>query len=166
MATDGARVVRLPGSEVPPPEAPTGVEAIARETVPEADTQTGLTPPSRRGGSARFLTDVIGDLGLLSREQIESAVETARLADRTPERMLLEQGVLSQDALARALAERYGLDHVDLSVYGSRWVRRTWSPARPPGAIRRCRSASSTIARCWSRWPTRRTCWRSTTSPS
>ena len=48
--------MRSPGratarSEVPPPEAPTGVEAIARETVPDVDAPTGLTPPSRRGGS-------------------------------------------------------------------------------------------------------------------
>ena len=34
-----------------------------------------------------------------------------------PESLLLEIGLLSQDGLARALAERYGLDHVDLSVY-------------------------------------------------
>jgi type IV pilus assembly protein PilB len=118
MATDGARVVRLPGTEVPADDdRPTGVAAIAPEPGEGDSSEAGLTPPSRRGGSARFLTDVIGDLGLLSREQISSAVESARLADRTPESVMLEIGVLSQDGLARALAERYGLDHVDLSIF-------------------------------------------------
>ena len=120
MATDAelAQVVRLPKTE-PEDDAPTGVEAIAREPVEPIPMATvaGVTPPTRRGGSARFLTDVIGDLGLLSREQVESAVESARLADRTPESVMLEVGVLTQDGLARALAERYGLDHIDLSLY-------------------------------------------------
>ena len=31
--------------------------------------------------------------------------------------MLLEQGHIRQDQLARALAERFGLDYVDLSVF-------------------------------------------------
>ena len=31
--------------------------------------------------------------------------------------LLLEQGAISADQLSRAVAERYGLDHVDLSVY-------------------------------------------------
>ena len=122
MAADGelARVVRLPASAPEAEEPPTGVAAIARPAgggPDAADANPGLTPPSRRGGSSRFLTDVIADLGLLSREQIASAVESARLADRTPESVLLEIGILSADALSRALAERYGLDHVDLSVY-------------------------------------------------
>ena len=120
MATDAelAQVVRLPKTK-PEDDAPTGVEAIAREPVEPIPMATvaGVTPPTRRGGSARFLTDVIGDLGLLSREQVESAVESARLADRTPESVMLEVGVLTQDGLARALAERYGLDHIDLSLY-------------------------------------------------
>ena len=123
VAADGdlARVVRLPagGPEADEP-APTGVDPIAREpsgSGPAGSGVPGLTPPTRRGGSARFLTDVIGDLGLVSREQIETAVETARIADRTPESVLLESGALTQDGLSRALAERYGLDHVDLSVY-------------------------------------------------
>ena len=30
---------------------------------------------------------------------------------------MLEQGVLSADQLSRAIAERYGLDHVDLNIY-------------------------------------------------
>ena len=35
----------------------------------------------------------------------------------TPEKVLLEQGAISEDQLARALAERYALDHIDLDEY-------------------------------------------------
>jgi type IV pilus assembly protein PilB len=78
---------------------------------------TGITKPSRRGSSQRFLTDVIVDMGLASRKQVDDALESSRVSGTTPERALLDNGVLSQDALARALAERYGLDHLDLGVF-------------------------------------------------
>src|SRR5271166_3033640 len=78
---------------------------------------TGITRPSRRGSSQRFLTDVIVDMELVSRKQVEDALETSRNSGTTPERVLLESGSLTQDGLARALAERYGLDHLDLGVF-------------------------------------------------
>jgi len=78
---------------------------------------TGITRPSRRGSSPRFLTDVIVDMGLASRGQVEDALESSRISGTTPERVLLEGGSISQDGLARALAERYGLDHLDLGVF-------------------------------------------------
>jgi type IV pilus assembly protein PilB len=78
---------------------------------------TGITKPSRRGSSPRFLTDVIVDMGLASRGQVEDALETSRISGTTPERVLLESAVITHDGLARALAERYGLDHLDLGVF-------------------------------------------------
>jgi type IV pilus assembly protein PilB len=78
---------------------------------------TGITSPTRRGSSSRFLTDVIVDMGLVSRPQVEEALETSRGSGTTPERVLLEKGALTHDGLARALAERYGLDHLDLGVF-------------------------------------------------
>jgi type IV pilus assembly protein PilB len=78
----------------------------------------GITPPRRTGGgSARFLTDVIVELGFVDRPRVEQAVEAARATGTTPEHVLLDQGALSQDNLARAVAERHGLDHLDLSVF-------------------------------------------------
>ena len=38
-------------------------------------------------------------------------------AGQPPEALLLEQGAITAEQLARAVAERYGLDHVDLSTY-------------------------------------------------
>ncbi|MCW3026562.1 MAG: type secretion system protein GspE, partial [Solirubrobacterales bacterium] len=78
---------------------------------------SGVTSPSRRGSSPRFLTDVIVDMGLASRGQVDDALETARVSGTTPERVLLEHGAITQDGLARALAERYGLDHLDLGIF-------------------------------------------------
>ena len=78
---------------------------------------TGITPPRRRGGAARFITDVIVELGFVPKEKVDSAVEQGRATQQSPERVLLESGVLGADQLARATAERFGLDHVDLTVY-------------------------------------------------
>jgi type IV pilus assembly protein PilB len=77
----------------------------------------GLTPPLHRGHSHGFTTDVLVELGYASREKVQAAIEQARTAGRSPEALLLEEGAITSDHLARAIAERYGLDHVDLSVY-------------------------------------------------
>ncbi len=104
-----------PAVITPAPVSYGGSEAVAYE--PEAADWDGLTPPSRRGGSGRFLTDVLVDLGFVDSARVESAVESARLSGRPPERMLLEAGAITPDQLARGTAERFGLDHVDLNTY-------------------------------------------------
>src|SRR6476661_2857278 len=78
---------------------------------------TGVTPPLGLGGTGRFLTDVIVEMGLAPRDQVEDAVNAARQAGTTPESVLVERGQLTADGLARAIAERHGLDHLDLSVF-------------------------------------------------
>ena len=83
----------------------------------EPEGRMGITSPSRRGSSSRFLTDVIVDMGLVARERVDDAIATSRSSGTTPERVLVEEGILSHDGLARALAERYGLDHLDLGVF-------------------------------------------------
>ena len=87
------------------------------DAAPPSEQWTGVTGPSRRGSSPRFLTDVIVDMGLVAREQVESAIETSRGTGMMPERVLLDSGALTQDGLTRALAERYGFDHLDLGVF-------------------------------------------------
>ncbi len=77
----------------------------------------GVTSPSRRGSSGRFLTDVIVDMALAPRERVDSAIESSRNEGITPERVLLASGAITSDGLARALAERYGLDHLDLDIF-------------------------------------------------
>ena len=77
----------------------------------------GITRPAQRQAGPRFLTDVIVELGLVARERVDEAVEAARAGGATPEDVLLGWGALTQDALARAIGERIGLDHLDLSVF-------------------------------------------------
>jgi type IV pilus assembly protein PilB len=77
----------------------------------------GLIPPRRRGHSGRFITDVLVELGFVTQEQVERAINESREAGRAPEDLLLEQGSINSDQLSRAMAERYGLDYVDLNVY-------------------------------------------------
>src|ERR1044072_4463833 len=84
---------------------------------PDAGGPPGLTPPRVRGRSSGFVTDVLVDLGYVSDDVARQAIEGARTAGRPPERLMVEQGAINADQLSRAVAERYGLDHVDLSVY-------------------------------------------------
>ncbi len=86
-------------------------------TPPAGAVRTGITSPTRRGSSSRFLTDVIVEMGLVTRERVDEAVATSRSSGTTPEKVLVEDRLLSHDGLARALAERYGLDHLDLGVF-------------------------------------------------
>jgi type IV pilus assembly protein PilB len=94
-------------------------EATLTET-PEgsqAEGRQGITSPTKRGSSSRFLTDVIVDMDLVTRERVDEAIAASRSSGTTPERVLVDDGALSYDGLARALAERYGLDHLDLGVF-------------------------------------------------
>jgi type IV pilus assembly protein PilB len=78
----------------------------------------GLTPPVERGHSRGFITDVLVELGFVAEPTVRAAVEVARTAGKPPEALLVEQGAITEEQLSRATAERYGLDHVDLAVYG------------------------------------------------
>jgi type IV pilus assembly protein PilB len=101
----------------PVPAPGTANEAVARETELPAEEHTGLIPPTRRGAGARFLSDVISELGFVSAERVQQAVEEAKSSAQTPEQILVGAGELSPEQLARAIAERFGLDFVDLSIY-------------------------------------------------
>jgi type IV pilus assembly protein PilB len=106
------------------PPIPGGPVADAAPGYPPAPSNerpadwNGVTPPRRTGGgAARFLTDVIVELGFVDRGRVEQAIEAARATGTTPETVLLDQGTLSMENLARAVAERHGLDHLDMSVF-------------------------------------------------
>ncbi|MGE5282612.1 MAG: GspE/PulE family protein [Chloroflexota bacterium] len=84
---------------------------------PSAGGTPGLTPPVMRGRSSGFVTDVLVDLGYVPEDRARAAIEEARSATQPPEELLLNQGAITADQLSRAVAERYGLDHVDLGIY-------------------------------------------------
>jgi hypothetical protein len=77
----------------------------------------GVTPPSLSGAGRRFLSDILVELGFVDEAQADHAVEAARHPGQTPEKVLLEGGAIGEDQLARALAERYGLNHIDLTEF-------------------------------------------------
>ena len=64
-----------------------------------------------------MIGEVVVDLGFADRDTVEEAVASARAQGRPTGLVLVEQGVLRHDQLARVVAERFGLDYIDLAVY-------------------------------------------------
>ena len=135
--------------------------AASRAGAPDGDhpARGSATP------AARFLTDVIVELGLrrprARRSGRRGGPRGGDHARGGPARLGRDHG----DQLARAIAERTGLDHLDLSVFQVDMAaanllssRRGQALRGGPGHVRRRALAAS------SRWPTRRTSSRSTTS--
>jgi type IV pilus assembly protein PilB len=79
--------------------------------------QKGLYPPRHPGRSKRMIGEVVVDLGLADAETIEEGVAAARAQGRPTGVVLVERGILRHDQLARVVAERFGLDFVDLTAY-------------------------------------------------
>ena len=76
----------------------------------------GVTPPPTEGSSYRFLSDVIIARGLVQPAAMKTALQ-ASLAGRSLTEILVDNGHLGEDDLARTLAEHHRLDHVDLEVF-------------------------------------------------
>jgi type IV pilus assembly protein PilB len=95
--------------------------AASLRAVPEGGTDsvpaTGLTAPHKKKAGSRFISDVIVELGFLGRDRVDAAVEEGKASGRSPEQVLIESGAITGDQLARAVAQRFGLDHVDLTIY-------------------------------------------------
>jgi type IV pilus assembly protein PilB len=78
---------------------------------------SGLRSARHAGRSKRLIGDVVVDLGYADRETVERAVASSKAEGKPTGQVLVEQGVLRQDQLAQVIAERFGLDYIDLSVY-------------------------------------------------
>ncbi len=68
-------------------------------------------------GTRRRLGEVIVALGYASHDAVESAAEQGRAAGVPLGRVLIDAGVIDAGQLAHALAERNGLDYVDLRSF-------------------------------------------------
>jgi type IV pilus assembly protein PilB len=77
----------------------------------------GLTPPTERSGVTRRIGDVIVQLGFAERAVVEQVVDRGRREGRPLGQALIEARVVSSGQLAQALAERNGLDYVDLNNF-------------------------------------------------
>src|SRR5919202_936553 len=83
-----------------------------------ADTAvTGLTPPSSRGRSSKQIGDIVVGFGYASPESVELAIAESRASGPRTAEVLVDRGVLTPDQLARVIAERFGVDHVDLNAF-------------------------------------------------
>jgi type IV pilus assembly protein PilB len=102
--------IATPIAESPPAE-------LSPEHQPRERLSKGLFPARRPGRSSRMIGEVVVDLGLADRETVEQAVAVAREQGKPTGEVLVQQGVLRPDQLARVVAERFGLDYIDLSVY-------------------------------------------------
>jgi type IV pilus assembly protein PilB len=80
-------------------------------------TVPGLTPPTQRTGAKRRIGDVIVQLGYAERELVEQAVERGRAQGLPLGQALISAGIVNSTQLAKALAERNGLDFVDLNEF-------------------------------------------------
>src|SRR6266536_4080480 len=90
----------------------------------------GLTQPTSSGGADRRIGEVIVELGFAEAGVVGTAVATARERGQPTGKVLLDTGVLTSDQLAHAVAERYGLDYLDLSIFEVDMRAATlWSPA-------------------------------------
>src|SRR5882757_5475538 len=80
------------------------------ESAPAPDHRLpGLTAPTSRGRSPRFIGDIVVDLGYATRESVEAAIDESRASGRRTGEVLVERGVLTPDQLARVVAKRYGV---------------------------------------------------------
>lgn len=92
--------------------------ARPRLSVAGFDPETsGVTPPANPDRRGAFLVDVVVELGFADQETVERAAEVSRSSAQTIERALLASGALDEKQLSRAIAERTGLDHVDLDRF-------------------------------------------------
>jgi type IV pilus assembly protein PilB len=77
----------------------------------------GLRPPTQRTGAKRRIGDVIVQLGFAERELVEKAVEKGRAGGVPLGQSLIDAGIVDSNQLAQALAERNGLDYIDLNSF-------------------------------------------------
>jgi type IV pilus assembly protein PilB len=100
-----------------PPERAPEDERRVNGPRPSEQEQKGLYPPRHPGRSQRMIGEVVVDLGLSDLETVEEGVAAARAQGRPTGVVLVERGILRHDQLARVVAERFGLDFVDLTAY-------------------------------------------------
>ena len=83
--------------------------AVSRVSQPNT-----LTVPHRPG---KLIGQVIVEAGFATAEDVDRAVAVARETGRPTGNVLVSEGTITTDQLAQAVAQRFGMDHVDLSQY-------------------------------------------------
>src|SRR3954452_12909336 len=95
---------------------------------------SGLTAPSMRGRSAQQIGDIVVGFGYAGAESVDLAIAESRTSGRRTGEVLVDRGVLTPAQLSRVIAERFGVDHVDLNAYR---VDMSAANLLPPSSARR-----------------------------
>src|SRR5690348_11351367 len=95
------------------PPSDTTVAAVAAVAASTAAPE----PAAWRPRPGRLLGDVIVELGFAPREVVEGAVTRGRELGRPMGQVLLDANVVTSDQLARAVADRFSLEHVRLDSF-------------------------------------------------
>ncbi len=91
--------------------------SVAPPTPAAGGMPLGIVPPTQRQRSRRMIGEIVVDLGLADRLEVEAAVAEARATASSTGTVLVSRGTLTADQLARVIAERFGVDYVDLAAY-------------------------------------------------
>jgi Type II secretion system (T2SS), protein E, N-terminal domain len=95
----------------------TPTETAAVDSSDEALADAGAQRVATPHRPAAFLSDVIVELGFVDGAVVERAEQEGRLHSRSVTDVLLENGELTEEQLARAIAQRSGLEYVDLDDF-------------------------------------------------
>jgi type IV pilus assembly protein PilB len=124
----------LPGDGDEPTDEPAGE---APEEGGEREGMRGLYPPKTHYRPGRTIAEVVVELGMVAPEAVTKAAGVARETGRATEDVLLERGLLGEEQVAQAVAERYGHDYVDLGTFS---VDMAAAGLLSVGAVRRYRA--------------------------
>lgn len=78
---------------------------------------TESQPPGLPGRPGRLIGDIAVELGFAERSEVEQAVAIARESGIPTGQVLVDRKILRPDQLAYVLAERFGIEYVDLSAH-------------------------------------------------
>ena len=80
-------------------------------------TEAGVSTGRRVKAMELVVSDVIVEMGFVPRERVDAAIEEGKALGRPPEQILLDSSAINHDQFARAVAQRFGLHHVDLGIF-------------------------------------------------
>src|ERR1700693_6486330 len=86
---------------------------------------------------AKQLGQILIELGYITPEQLEQALEEHKQTPKSLGRVLIDMGMIKEGDLVRALAEQVGLEFVDLNEYS---IDATATMLLPGALVRRYRA--------------------------
>jgi type IV pilus assembly protein PilB len=92
-----------------------GVTSVL-ERLEAADAAAAAGGPVPLKASKKRLGEILADMGLVTEEQVETALARQKETRKRLGQLLLEDGVVSELDLAKALAAKFGIEYLDLTA--------------------------------------------------